>query len=177
MLWVASSTTWGHGKPHWGLCLSQWSCSDRGQCCCPWLILLLETIRTSGPLVGSQLRPIGVQGLFRTCPVPHWLWYSGEQAPPHTINSTWESKLYSLIGLWRIEKLLLLRDHGRIESPSPRRAGELILVVRMLERQQAEQLSFHPGPYPGFWVGPPQYLHHLWSVVLYERASPSDPML
>ena len=44
------------------------------------------------------------------------------------------------------------------------------------EEPAADQLSYHPGPHPGLWVGSPQNLH-LWTAGARERASPADPKL
>jgi hypothetical protein len=39
------------------------------------------------------------------------------------------------------------------------------------------ELKYHSGPDPGFWIGPPQLLHHRWTAEVHERAGPSDPKL
>lgn len=162
-----------------------------GQCCCPWLILLLESIRIS--LVwATEWDKINVQGLCRSCLVHQWLGYSGELASLHTIRN-WKSRPCSLIGQWssadwwsecgsthlenlRVGKLCLPPDHVSILSPAEWGPGGLTIMVRMRESQQGEQLSYHAVPYPGLWIGCPQNLHQWWIVVLFQRANPADPM-
>lgn len=41
---------------YWGPCLGQWPCSDRSQCCCPWLIATRDDkqIPSCGQLIGNK---------------------------------------------------------------------------------------------------------------------------
>ena len=47
----------------------------------------------------------------------------------------------------------------------------------MWESGWADQLSYHSGPDPGFWIGTPQHLTHLWVAGAHERTGPTDPKL
>lgn len=62
----------------------------------------------------------------------------------------------------------LLAIYG-IGLASQGRARELTLVVEAQGQLVAEQLSYHPGLHPGFWVGAPQNLLQLWTGGAYER--------
>jgi hypothetical protein len=59
----------------------------------------------------------------------------------------------------RAEELDLFPADGSTGWSSWSSAGELTLVVQIRQSQCIDQLSYHPGPDPGLWLG--QHLPHL----------------
>lgn len=55
-----------------------------------------------------------------------------------------------------------LRKAVSIPLHGCRRAGSVPYLRRVGPPTQTDQLSFHPGTHPGFWVGIPWHLPHLW---------------
>ena len=75
----------------------------------------------------------------------------------------------------KADELALPPADGAIGQPSWSHSGELLLMVKIGECWQADQLSYHPGPDPELWVGPPQSLYYLQMVGICEKISPAVP--
>lgn len=111
-------------------------------------------------------------------PTPIGLYYSDgcwRDGKLEYVVERWEKK-WSRMGRCR------RWETGRYEEPTQQPEVMVMSGTRLPPRAMSgfkwdDQLSFHPGLHPGFWVVPPQYLPHLWTAGALEETPHADPKL